>query len=136
MKDASTPSHINSVLTEIRGKLTIPIPKPRWVAHVWRGAHLVFLLQRKRKTIDDGAKNLQELRNPIVALRLKNEAVEDIVNGFAYEGPMHHELPVNSVQDRLQVIALPGVLAVKKLQKPDHEVLVDVPLRCLCICIV
>ena len=48
-------------------------------------------------------------------LRLINEAEEDIIDRLTDERPMDHEFPVNSVQNRLQVIALPRVFAVKQL---------------------
>jgi hypothetical protein len=55
----------------------------------------VLLLEGQRKAVDDAAQDLQQLRDAVVALRLKNEAVEHVVDGLADEGPVHHELAVD-----------------------------------------
>lgn len=86
----------------------------------------MLLLERQREAVDDAAQNLQQLRDAVVVLGLKDEAVEHIVDGLAHEGPVHHELAVHAVQDGLQVVALARVLAVKELQQLQHKVLVDV----------
>lgn len=42
---------------------------------------------------------------------------EDVVDLFADVGPEAQQLPVDAVEDGLQVLPLPGVLAVKELQE-------------------
>ena len=96
----------------------------------------MLLFEGQRKAIDDGSQDLQQLSNAIVVLGLKDEAVEDVVDGLADEGPVHHELAVDAMEDGLQILALPRILAVKQLQQPHHEALIDVLLRALCICVI
>jgi len=55
----------------------------------------VLFLQRQRKAIDDAAQDLQQLGNAIVVFRLKDEAIEHIVDGLAHKRSVHHELAIN-----------------------------------------
>jgi hypothetical protein len=40
----------------------------------------VLLLERERESVDDGAEDLEELRHPVVPLRLVHEPVKYIVD--------------------------------------------------------
>ena len=73
----------------------------------------MLLFERQGKAIDDGAEDLQQLSNAVVVLGLKDEPVEDVVDGLADEGAVHHELAIDAVENGLQVLALPWVLAVE-----------------------
>ena len=53
---------------------------------------------------------------------------EDVINLSPDVRSEPQELPVDPVQDGLQEVPLPGVLAVKQLQDTQHEGLVNVPL--------
>lgn len=46
---------------------------------------------------------------------------EDVVDLLPDEGPQPQELPVDPMQDGLQEVPLPGVLAVKQLQQLQME---------------
>ena len=73
----------------------------------------MLLFERQSKAVDDGAEDLQQLSDAIVVLGLKDEPVEDVVDGLADEGAVHHELAIDAVENGLQVLALPWVLAVE-----------------------
>mmetsp|Transcript_12392 Transcript_12392/g.30426 ORF Transcript_12392/g.30426 Transcript_12392/m.30426 type:complete len:213 (-) Transcript_12392:637-1275(-) len=98
--------------------------------------HLVLLLQGQREPVDDGPQYLQQLSHPIVPLRLKDEAVEHVVDGLADEGPVHHELAIDAMQDGLEVVTLPWVLGVEELQQLEDKLLIDVLLGHLGICVI
>ena len=70
----------------------------------------VFLLERQREAVDDRAQDLEKLGDAVVPLRLVHEGVEDVVDGLADEGAVGHELAVDAVQDRLEVVSLARVL--------------------------
>ena len=42
---------------------------------------------------------------------------------------MHHKLAVDAVQYGLEVVTLPGILAVKQIQEPEDEPVVHILLR-------
>jgi len=94
--------------------------------------HLVFLLEREREAIDDGAKDFEQLCGPVVAvrrsrplpLRLVHETVEGVGNGTADENAERHELPVDPVEDGLQVLPLPRVFRVKQRQQRGDKRLI------------
>mmetsp|Transcript_13026 Transcript_13026/g.38247 ORF Transcript_13026/g.38247 Transcript_13026/m.38247 type:complete len:450 (-) Transcript_13026:566-1915(-) len=90
---------------------------------------LVLVLEREREAVDDGAEDLQQLRDAVVPLRLVDELVEDVVDGLADEGAVGHELAVDAVQDGLEVVALARVLRVEELEEPQEEVRVEVALH-------
>ncbi len=52
--------------------------------------------------------------------------MENIVDGFTDKGTQRQEFAVNTMQSCFQKIALAWVLAVKKLEKIDDEVVVNV----------
>ena len=68
--------------------------------------NLMFLFQGECKTVNDTSKNLKQLRDTVVPLRLVNEPVKYVVDGLPDEGSMCHEFSIDPVQDRLEVIAL------------------------------
>ena len=86
----------------------------------------MFLFQGECKTVNDTSKNLKQLRDTVVPLRLVNEPVKYVVDGLPDEGSMCHEFSIDPVQDRLEVIALARVLCVKELEELENEGIVDV----------
>lgn len=88
----------------------------------------MLVLERQREPVDDRAEDLEELRDTVVPLRLVDERVEDVVDRLADEGAVRHELAVDAVQDRLEVVALARVLRVEQLEQPEEEVGVEVAL--------
>jgi len=52
----------------------------------------VLLLQGHGEPVDDAPQNLQQLPDPVVALRLVHEAVEHVGNRLADETAVAHEL--------------------------------------------
>lgn len=89
---------------------------------------LVLLLHGQGEAVDYAAEDLEELADAVVALGLEYEAVEDIVDGLAYEWAVHHELAVDAVEHGLEVLALAGVLGVEVVEEAEHEGVVDVAL--------
>ena len=59
------------------------------------------------------------------------DAVEKVLRCFADEKAKGHDLPVDPVQNRLQVVSLARILAVEEVEKTEHERLVKVLLRYL-----
>ena len=53
---------------------------------------------------------------------------EDVIHVFADVGAKSDELAVDAVQDGLQEVSLPRVLAVKQLQQLHHKRLIHIPL--------
>lgn len=78
---------------------------------------LVLLFERKSETVDDGSKNLQQLSDTVVALRLIDELEEDIVDRSSDECSKIEEFAINSVKRGFKKVALSWVFAVKKLQQ-------------------
>ena len=60
-----------------------------------------------------------------MSVRFVDELVEDVVDGAANERPEPHEVPVDTVEDRLEVVTLPRVLRVKQLQKMQDELTIE-----------
>ena len=77
---------------------------------------LALILQRQREAIDDTPQDLRELANAIVLLALVDNLEEDVLDRAPDEGPQGHELPVDPVEDRLQVVPLAGVFGVEELE--------------------
>ena len=110
----------------------------------------VLLLQGQRESVDDGAQDLQQLPDTVVALRLVDKAVESVADSAADETTMGHELAcasnlvshtarartphtasprtVNAVQNRLQVVALTRILTIEEVDELQAELLREVPL--------
>uniref|UniRef100_A0A182IZZ8 Uncharacterized protein n=1 Tax=Anopheles atroparvus TaxID=41427 RepID=A0A182IZZ8_ANOAO len=82
----------------------------------------------KREPVDDAAQDLEQLRDPVMVLRLVDELVENVVDLLADERAQPEELAVHPVQHRLQEVPLPGVLRVEQLQQVQNEAVVDVAL--------
>merc|ERR1719197_1549479 len=81
-----------------------------------------------RESVDDGAQDLQQLPDTVVALRLVDKAVESVADSAADETTMGHELAVNAVQNRLQVVALTRILTIEEVDELQAELLREVPL--------
>jgi hypothetical protein len=78
---------------------------------------LVLLLERECKAVDDGAEDLEQLGDAVVALRLVDKLEENVVDRPPDEGPEIEELAVYPVERRLEEVALARVLAVKELEQ-------------------
>lgn len=106
------------------------------VWHIGHPPHLVFLLERERKAIDDAAKNFKQLGNSVVALSLEDESIENVVDGLADEGAVDHELAIDAVEDGFEIVPFPRVLAVKEFQQLQDKVLVNVLFGNLGVCVI
>ena len=89
----------------------------------------MFVLQGEREPVDDRPEDLQKLCDPVVALRLVDEAEECVVDRPADVWAVRHELPIDPVQDRLEVVPLARVLALEEVHDVCHELNVEVLLR-------
>lgn len=69
--------------------------------------------QRECKSIDDGSQNLQQLRNPIMSLRLINETEENVIDASPDGGAQVQELSIYPVKSRLEEISFPGVFRIE-----------------------
>ena len=58
-----------------------------------------------------------------------HEPEEGVVDRPADVGAVGHELPVDPVEDGLQVVPLAWVLALEEVHDVGHELYVEVPLR-------
>ena len=87
---------------------------------------LVLFFEWQGESVDDGAKDLQQFRHPVVSLRLVDEAVEDVVDLLPDVSSQSEELAVNPVESRFQEISLSRVFRVKELEQLKDELLVDV----------
>ena len=79
--------------------------------------HAMLALEREGEAIDDGAHDLEQLREAVVVLGLVDERVEHVVDALPDEGAQRQELAVQTMQHRLQEIALTRVLAIKQVQQ-------------------
>lgn len=84
----------------------------------------MFLLERDGEAVDDGAEDLEELADAVVSLCLVHKSVENVANGLADEGAVGHELPINAVQDGLQVVSFTRVFRVEQFYELEAERLV------------
>ncbi len=96
---------------------------------------LVLVLEREREAVDDGAENLEQLRDAIVAVGFVDEAEENVVDGATDEGAKGHEVAVDTVQNGLQVVALARILRVKELEETQHKGLAKVLVEELGVCL-
>lgn len=96
----------------------------------------MFLLQRECKAIDDAAEDFKQLCNSVVALRLKDEPIENVVDGLADKGAVDHELAIDAVEDGFQIVPFPRVLAVKQFQQLQDKVLVNMLFGNLSVCVI
>ena len=90
---------------------------------------LVLLLQREGEPVDDRAQDLQEFGNAIVGLVVDDDAIEEVLSRLPNKQPQRHDLAVDPVKDRLQIVALAWILGIEEFEEPQHERLVDVLLR-------
>lgn len=67
------------------------------------------------------SENLEQLCDAIVALRLVDEAVEDVVDLLANVRPKAEKFAVDAVQGGLQELTFARVLAVKQLEELQKE---------------
>jgi hypothetical protein len=81
-----------------------------------REERLVLLLEGKRESVDDGSEDLEELSDPVVALRLVDELEEDVVDRAANEGAEVEELAVDAVEGRLEEVSLARVFTVEEFE--------------------
>ena len=88
----------------------------------------MFLLQGQSETVNDGSKDLQELRNPVVTLGLVDEVEEDVVDATSDRCAEIEELSVYPMKRGLQEVTLPGVFRIEQLEQVEDEVLVNVAL--------
>ena len=84
---------------------------------------LVFLLERKGESVDDGTEYFQELGDSVVSLGLVDELEEYVVDRTTNERSEVEEFSVDSVKGRLEEITLSRVLAVEEFQKLHNDVL-------------
>lgn len=77
---------------------------------------LVFFLQGKSETIDDGAENFKELGNSVETLSLVDELEEDVVDRTTNVRAEVEEFTIYTMERRFQKVAFPGVFGVKKLE--------------------
>ena len=82
-----------------------------------RQEKLVLLLQRKRKSIDYRAEDLQQLCYAIEAFGLIDKLEEDIVNGTTDVGAKVEKFAVYSVQSSFQEVSFTRVLGVEEFEK-------------------
>lgn len=78
---------------------------------------LVLLLQRCGKTVDNTAEHLQQFGHTVVAFRLVDECVEDIVYLFANVGTQVQKLAVDSMKRCFEKVALPRIFAIEQFQQ-------------------
>lgn len=84
-----------------------------------REKQLVLFLQWKREAIDDGAKDLEQLRNAVESLGLVDELKEDVVDGSSDEGAEIEEFAVDSVECGFQKVSFSGIFRIEKFEKLD-----------------
>lgn len=95
---------------------------------------LVLFLQWQCKAIDYAPENFQHLCNSITPLCLKNELVEDIIDGFPNERWMYHKFTVNPVKNHLQTLPLPFIPGIEQVKQSQDEGMVNESLGMPSIC--
>lgn len=78
------------------------------------------------KAVDDAAKDLQELSDPVVMLCLIDEPVEDVVDLPTDISPEPQKLAIDTMQDGLEEVPLSRILTVEQVQESKDELLVDI----------
>jgi hypothetical protein len=71
---------------------------------------LVLLLEREGESVDDGAEDLQQLRHPVVPLRLVDEVVEDIVNLLSEESKCNLSIIAGECNEPRSLVLFPPVI--------------------------
>lgn len=84
----------------------------QWNQHASQ-ERLVFLLERKREPVDDRTKDLEQLGDTIVPLRLVDELEEHVVDGPSNERSQVEEFPVDPMQSSLEEVTLARILTVE-----------------------
>lgn len=93
----------------------------------------MFVFEWESKTINDRSEDLEKLSNPVMSFRLVDKVEEDIVNRPSNEGAKIKEFAIDTVQGRLEKIALTRILRVKELEEIQDKWLVDVSLGQICV---
>lgn len=87
---------------------------------------LVLLLQRQRKSVDDGSENLEQFGDTIKSLGFVCKLEEDVVDRSADEGAEVEEFAVDAVECRLEEITLSGILRVEEVEELQHKAVIYV----------
>ena len=94
---------------------------------------LVFLLQWKSETVDDGSQDLQQFSDAVVPFGFIDEVEENVVDRSSYRGPKVEKFSIDSVEGGLQEIAFSWVLRIEEFQEVQNEELIDVPFGDVCV---
>lgn len=94
---------------------------------------LVFFLEGKSKTVDDGTEDFEKLGNAIMSFRLVNEVEENIINGTTNESAEVEEFSIDAVEGSLEEIAFTGVFRVKEFEEIEDKGLVNVSFGKICV---
>ena len=81
----------------------------------------MLLLKRKGESIDDGAKNLEQLGDPVVPLCLVDELEEDVVDRSPNKGAEIQEFAVDPVSSRFEKVTFPRVFAVEEFKQLEGK---------------
>ncbi|KAJ1604816.1 hypothetical protein OIY81_3650 [Cryptosporidium canis] len=87
---------------------------------------LVLLLEGNGEAVDDGDKDLKQLGNSVVGLAVDDYSEEDVLHGLPDAASSRHDLPVDSVEDGLEVVPFSGVKALEKINELEYEGVVNV----------
>ena len=82
-----------------------------------REEEFVLFFQRQGESIDDRAKNLEQLSNSIEPLSLVTELEEDVVDGATNIRTEVQELAVYPMEGGLQEVTFPGVFGVEQFEQ-------------------
>jgi len=86
---------------------------------------LVLVLERQRKTIDDGAEDFEEFGYTIVSFSLVNELEKDVVDRAPYKRTQVQKFAVNPVKGCFEEIPLSWIFRVEEFEKVEHKWLID-----------
>mmetsp|Transcript_52613 Transcript_52613/g.87146 ORF Transcript_52613/g.87146 Transcript_52613/m.87146 type:complete len:231 (-) Transcript_52613:997-1689(-) len=119
---------LNELRHTIR-QLRVELRQKRHLVH--RDQHVaqkqnVLLFQRQCKAIDDGAQNLEQLGNAIVAHIQVNHRVQNVVHRLANKRAKRHTTTINAMQNHLEIVAFTRVLRIEQVNHVEQEALVNV----------
>lgn len=77
----------------------------------------MLLLQRQRESIDDRSQDFQQFRNPVVALRLVDELIENVIDRSTDEGAQIQEFAVDSMERCFEEISLAWIFTIEQLEQ-------------------
>ena len=89
----------------------------------------MFVLEGECKSIDNRTENFEKLSDAVVALSFIDKLEEDIVDRTTNKRAEAQELAIYPVKRGLEKIALPWILAVKKVKQLQHKRLINVLFR-------